>query len=271
MVDGSEDAYRGAMALRVKEQTVSAVYAYDKNPSWSPYKDFKPLLTPEQLDARIKVLDGLKAYAASLVELTTGKSSTNATDAATAAGAGLQTLNQSVSTAFGNANIPVMDPNTANGVSTAILALEKYLASRKVKGALPKVTQDMNPTVLALCDALNKDIVVLRRQADVDYQALVEAQDHFIRSSTLDAIQHRNEVGKLIVIANQQKSNDEMLAELQAALQTLALTHQALAAAAQGNNPETLQQKIADLAAAGADLKNYYKTLSAETAAATTN
>ena len=32
VVDNSKDAYRGAMALRVREQTVAAVYAYDNNP-----------------------------------------------------------------------------------------------------------------------------------------------------------------------------------------------------------------------------------------------
>jgi hypothetical protein len=265
IVDGSKDAYRGAMELRIKEQTVAAVYAYDKNPTWSPYKDFAPLLTPEQLQARITVLDGLKAYAGSLVELTTGKPTSDATDAAMAAGASLQGLNQSIATKFSTAmpNAPVMDQTATNGVSTAVLALQQYLAGRKVKGSLAKVTGDMNPNVQALCGALNKDIDVLRRQADVDYQSLVENQDQFIRHSTLDPLQHRAEVGKLVSIANQQKMNDDMLSGLQAALVKLVLTHQALAAAAQGNNPESLQQKIADLSAAGSDLKNYYKTLQA--------
>jgi hypothetical protein len=259
------DAYRGAMELREKEQTVAAVYAYDKNPTWSPYKDFTPLLTPEQLQARITVLDGLKAYAGSLVELTNGKPTTEATNAATAAGASLQGLNQSIATKFSTAipNAPVLDQTATNRVSTAVLALEQYLVGRKVKGSLVKVTQDMNPNVQALCEVLNKDIDVIRRQADVDYQGLVENQDQFIRHSTLDALQHRAEVGKLITIANQQKANDDMLSALQAALVKLVLTHQALAAAAQGNNPESLQQKIADLSAAGTDLSNYYKSLQA--------
>jgi hypothetical protein len=253
------------MDLRVKEQTTAAVYAYDKNPTWSPYKDLTPLLTAEQLQARITVLDALKAYAASLVELTGGKPSKDATDAATAAGSSLQGLNKSVASAFSTAipNAPVMDTTTTNRVSTAVLALEQYLVARKVKGSLPKVTQDMNPNVQALCDVLNKDIDVLKRQADVDYQALVENQDLFIRHSTLDPLQHREEVGQLVAIANQQKANDDMLTGLQGALVKLELTHQALAAAAQGNNPEALSQKIADLSAAGSALKDYYQTLQA--------
>jgi hypothetical protein len=263
VVDNSKDAYRGAMDLRVREQTVAAVYAYDKNPQWSPYKDVTPLLTPDQLEARIKVLDGLKAYAATLVELTSGKATPDQTAAATAAGSSLQSLNQSVATEFSTAlpNAPVMSDAAANGASTAVLALAQYLSSRKVKGALPKVTQDMNPQIQTLCKLLEDDIVVLRRQADVDYQQLATDQDQFIRHSTLDPIQHRNEVGKLVAIAVEQKANDALLTQLQSALSILVLTHQALAAAAQGNNPESLSQKIADLQAAGTELGNYYSSL----------
>lgn len=46
VIDNSEDAYRAAIKLRHDEQVAVAVYAYDKDPNWSPYKDMKPLLTP---------------------------------------------------------------------------------------------------------------------------------------------------------------------------------------------------------------------------------
>jgi hypothetical protein len=267
VIDNSEDAYRAAIRLRQDEQVAAAVYDYDKNPSWSPYKDLKPLLTPEQLDARIDVLDGLKAYAATLVELTSSKPSA---DLETAAGVGtnLRALNQTAATAFKTAipNAPVMSAANANAISTGVLALADYLIARKVKGSLPKVTQDMNPIVQNLCEYLNRDITDLRSQADVDYQNLIEAQDLFIRhqGAALTPIQHRDEVGKLLQFAAQQKANDKMLAGLQKALHTLAMTHQALAAAAQGNNPGSIQQSIADLAAAGQSLKTFYKSLPAQ-------
>jgi hypothetical protein len=41
----------------------------------------------------------------------------------------------------------------------------------------------------------------------------------------------------------------------------LRLTHQALAAAAQGNNPGSLTTTIAELQAAGKDLSTFYKSL----------
>jgi hypothetical protein len=265
VITSSEDAYRAANQLRQDEQVAAAVYDYDKNPKWSPYTDTRPLLTPQQLNARITVLDGLKAYAASLVQVTGSQSSKDMNTAASGVGSNLKSLSSTVATDLVNSvpNAPVMSAEEANGVSTAVRALGDYLIARKVNSSLPKVTQDMNPVVKTLCELLNSDITVLRRQADVDYQTLIEQEDQFIRHSgtTLDPVEHRNEIGKLITLAGQQKANDELLAKLQVALHTLALTHHALAAAAQGNDPESIKQKIADLEAAGQSLASYYSSL----------
>ena len=265
VIDGSENAYREAVRLRLQEQTAASVYAYDKDPTWSPYKDLTPLLTPAQLDARIEVLDGLKAYADTLVDLTSGKPSPEFENAAEGVGTNLQALNQTVATDLTTAipNVPVMSTTQANQVSTAVLALGEYLISRKVKGSLGKVTQDMNPNIQTLCELLNSDIVILRRQADVDYQTQITQLDQSIRheDTAVSPYEHRQEIRNLIDLADQQTANDELLAKLQTALHTLALTHQALAAAAQGNNPESISLKIADLLAAGRDLETYYKSL----------
>jgi len=256
------------MRLRQDEQVAAAVYDYDKNPAWSPYKDFKPLLTPDQLNARIKVLDGLKAYAETLVDLTSSKPSKDLDTNAQAVGANLQGLNQTVATDLSTSipNIPVMSTAESNAASTAVRALAEYLIARKVKTSLPKVTGDMNPTVTTLCELLNSDIEILRRQADVDYQALIENQNQSIQheGTTVSPYERRLEIGNLLTLATRQKANDDLLAKLQTALHTLAMTHQALAAAVRGNNPESISQKIAELQAAGKDLSNYYKSLSAD-------
>jgi hypothetical protein len=265
VINSSEDAYRGANQLRQDEQVAAAVSDYDKNPKWSPYTDTKPLLTTEQLNARITVLDGLKAYAASLVQITGSQSSKDLNTAAAGVGSNLKSLSSTVATDLKSSvpNAPVMSAVEANGVSTAVRALGDYLIARKVKGSLPKVTQDMNPIIKTLCELLDSDIVVLRRQADVDYQTLITDQDQFIRhpATPLDPVEHRNEIGKLISLAAQQKANDDLLAKLQVALHTLELTHQALAAAAQGNDTESIKQKIADLEAAGQSLASFYSSL----------
>lgn len=260
VIDNSENAYTAAIALRQQEQVTASIYAYDTNPSWSPYTDTKPLITPEQLNARITVLNGLKAYADSLVTLTGAPKATSTS--AEAAGASLKALDTSLAADF--PTMPKMSPAVANRATTAILALENYLIARKVKGSLPHITQQMNTNIEAICNFLNSDIVILRRQADVDYQALAVDQDAFIRHSgtSLNPIQRRDEIRTLIGIADQQKANDLLLQKLQTALHTLDLTHQALAAAAQGNDPESIKQKLAELTAAGQDLGTFYQSLS---------
>ncbi len=268
VIDRSEDAYRSAVQLHYDVQVAAAVYKYDKDPQWSPYSDMPPLLTPEQIDARITILNGLKAYAASLAELT-GKPSAKdvaALDSASAGvGTNLQGLNQSIATDFSTVlpNAPVMSAGAPNGVSTAVLALGDYLIARKVKGSLRQVTQQMNPNVTALCELLDSDIKIFRRQADVDYQTLITEQNQSIlhEGTVVNPFERRKEIGELIDLAARQKANDALLAKLQMALHTLALTHQALAAAAQGNNPESLKHKIAELEAAGQDLGNFYQSL----------
>ena len=268
VVDNSKDAYRAAMRLRQREQVAAAVYAYD-TPGWSPYVDVKPLLTPEQLQARVLVLDGLKMYSATLVELTGNRHAPGLDDAAAGVGSGLSALSASLNTSF--PGVPALTDGQANAASTAALALGRYLDERKIKGALPAVTKQMNDSVATLCRLLDSDIKIIRRQADVDYQSLITSQDSFIRHAgpELPPLQRRQQIGELVELASQQKSNDVLLASLQKALYTLELTHQALAAAAQGNDPESLRQKIAELTAAGQDLGAYYKSLAAPTTTAT--
>jgi len=264
VINSSEDAYRSAIKLHRDVLIAAAVADYDKNPTWSPYKDVKPLLTPDQLDARIKVLDGLKAYASTLVALT-GKPSTKDESALNSAAAGvgsnLKALHQTLVSKF--PVIPSMNAETANGVSTAARALGEYLMARKVKGELPKVTQEMDGHVEALCKLLESDVKVLRRQADADYQKIIVDQDSMIRHAgpALNPAQHRDEVAKLIDLANQQMANDELLEKLEKAINSLALTHHALAAAAQGNDQESIKQKLVELEAVGQDLGNFYSSL----------
>jgi len=72
LVDESKNAYLAANKLHLDEQTATAIDSYG-SPGWSPYTELKPLLTPEQLAARTKVLDALKAYADGLAGLTETK------------------------------------------------------------------------------------------------------------------------------------------------------------------------------------------------------
>jgi hypothetical protein len=66
---------------------------------------------------------------------------------------------------------------------------------------------------------------------------------------------------KLPALAREQSAADERLDNLEAAITKLALTHHALAADAQGNNPESLKQRLGELQAAGESLGKFYSSL----------
>lgn len=260
VIDSSEDAYAQANRLHHEVMVAKAVTDYDKNTQWSPYTDVKPLLTPDQLDARIKVLDGLKVYSATLVDLTAGKPNPALDAAAAGVGSNVKDLSGTIASKFGGT---AMDDTAGKAVGVAVDALGQFLITYRTQNSLKLVTQTMAPTVTTLCGLVNSDVAVLRRQADVEYQTLITDDDQLIRHATVDPFTHREQVGRLIDLAAQQKANDELLQKLQAAVHSLDAAHQALAAAAQGKDPEGVKQKIADLSAAGQSLATFYKSLSA--------
>jgi len=266
VIEGSEDAYRAANDLREREQMEASVYSYnyaaETDVSFDPHKEFKPLFTPDELAARITVLDGLQAYADSLVALT-GKPSAADTaalnGAAAGVGANLQGLSTSLNTKF--ASVPAVSTTQGAMISTAMKALGEYLQNRTIKNALPQVTGDMNENVKTLCGLLEADIAVIKTQADSDYTSLLLTENQFVLHNKLDAVEKRNEVEKMMRVLREQKSDNRLLDALNNAVVKLRLTHAALAAAAQGNNPGSLKETIAELQAAGKDLSTYYKSL----------
>jgi hypothetical protein len=164
---------------------------------------------------------------------------------------------------------PAISPEVRNGISTAIDALGQYLVARKIKQELPQKIVAMDPHVHQLCKLLDDDIGILQDQEKRDYNRIINLQTLFIREDTklhpadLYREQRRLEIMKLPEIVRQQRVTDERLANLRAAIVNLALTHHALAAEAQGNNPESLTAKLAELAAAGKSLGKYYSSLPA--------
>ena len=279
VVDNSENAYRAAVRLHDQEQASASVAKYDTDKPWDPHT-IKPLIDAKGLQARSDVLDGLNAYAQSLADVTNGVDSDQLNAAATSVGTNLQAMGQAINPSSSAATAPSTDPTAsadtttsttsgfitpqeANAASTAFKALGDYLVSRKIKSAVPKVIRDMDPQIDTITKLLNSDIVIIRRQSALDYEQLLTQQDMFIRKSgsALSPIERRAEIEKLPGILASKQSTDDMLADLQSCLTQLALTHHALAAAAQNSNAASLQQRIADLHAAAERLARFYFSL----------
>jgi hypothetical protein len=123
----------------------------------------------------------------------------------------------------------------------------------------------MDPHVKTLCDLLESDIAILQGQESRDYDFIIDQQTLFIRepSSKLDPEQRREQIMKLPGIVRQERESTQQLTQLSAAIARLELAHHALAAEAQGNNPQSLKIKLGDLEAAGSDLGNFYSSLAA--------
>jgi hypothetical protein len=263
VINSSEDAYRAAIDLHDQEQVSAGVLRVEAGKPWN-YDELTPLISAEGLKTRVKILDALKTYTQSLSDVTWGLDSPALTAAATSAGSNLKTLGATFASDPEGAKTGIsVSAQTANIVSTASLALGEYLVSKKVKSALPAITGQMDPQIEALCKLLTDDIDIIRRQSRKDYEDLSRQEWTFIQvnKEKFTPVELRNEIEKLPTYRMNEQSTEARLAALHAAIGELALTHHALAAAAQGNNPEAFNARIADLEAAGTSLGHYYQSL----------
>jgi len=264
VVDNSENAYRAAVRLNDQAQASMLVARYDSPQPLDPHA-LKHLIDPQGLAARTEVLGGLHAYAQTIADLASGVSSSKLDDAAASVGANLVQMGGAVSAAT-----PIgidITPQQANAVSTALKALGDFLVSRKVKSSVPKVIQEMDPSVEAICNLLTSDIAILRDQSGRDYEQLLAQQDSFIRHAgpTLSATERREEIQKLPQIILSKQATEDMLADLAESVKKLALCHHALAAAATAKDAQSLDARLADLRASGERLSRFYYSLSANT------
>lgn len=261
LVEGSKNAYLAANKLHMAEQTAAAVDAYGTK-DWSPYTPLKPLLTPEQLAARTKVLDGLKAYADGLARPTETKSrNKKLEDASSAAGSNLASLSGA-----GMPELQTLFPGTteASGVSTAIAGLTQLLLNGREKKSLAIITGDTDPTIQSLCRLIESDARTLQIAADRDYRGPIGNLDDFLQKNPkADPVARRMIVGRMVALAQQQRLNDDLLAKLQKSVSALGEAHKALTDAAAGKDKETIKQKLQELISLGTDLGAYYSSLEA--------
>jgi hypothetical protein len=256
VVDNSENAYRAAVRLNDEAQASMLVARYDSAQPVDPHS-LKHLMDPQDLEARTEVLDGLRAYAQTIADLSSGVASSKLDDAAASVGTNLQKLSAATPTTF------KITPQEANAASTALKALGEFLTSKKVKGSVPKIIQEMDPNIEAICNLLLSDIAILRDQSGRDYEQLLSQQDSFIRHAgkDLSPIDRRSEIQRLPQILVRKQATDDMLANLADCVKQLALTHHALSAAATSKEAPSLEARIADLRAIGSRLANYYESL----------
>ena len=150
-----------------------------------------------------------------------------------------------------------------NGISAAVNALGQYLGSRKVKKELPPLIEKMDPQIKTLCEFIEKDVDTLKSQETIDYNFMINQQTLFLEQNKSMAVEARRVlIMQLPEIVRKEQAADDELDALKAATSKLFMTHHALAAEAQGNNPESLTMKVGELGTAGENLGKFYASLS---------
>ncbi len=296
VVDQSAAAYEDAVAVHQLREGYEAALAYEnKDASYNP-RNLPVFLPEKEIQARLAVLAALEVYSNSLIEITQSSDSPDLDAAAKSAGGaltsvgndlapsienilGIQASESSITTttvstvsASGSTTTttssaaPLLSPQVRNGLSTAVDALGQYLVSRKVASELPAKIEAMDPTIQLFCRTLANDVSALDDIEQRDYDRILNLEKQFLLEDAqpgknVDPEAWRAEAMKLPEIARKQKEAHEQLIALREALNNLALTHHALAAEAQHNNPEELKDKMNDLANAGSALGNFYSSL----------
>lgn len=294
VIDQSTAAYRDAVALHNLRSDYEAVVAYEnKDASYDP-RHAAVLLSEKDLQTRLAVLAALQVYSKSLIAITQGTDSSALEAASTSVGNNLTSLGNNLApsiegvlgiaasqsstttttvvtgsdstTTTSTSAAPLLSPETRNGIVTGVNALGQFLVSRVVAKQLPGKIESMDPVIQSFCKTLADDISALDGIDQRDYDRILNLQKQFILEDASPAEDvnrqaWRMEITKLPEVARQQQEAHERLSSLREALNNLALTHHALAAEAQHNNPESLKDKLSDLKTVGTALGKFYSSL----------
>jgi hypothetical protein len=293
VVDQATAAYHNAQAIHAESVNYDAAASFDQTNVFVP-ASVQAWPSDKDIQVRLAVLTAFQLYVKDLAAVT-GNTDSPALDAASKSmGESLTSLANTVAppveaalgvtpapsssttttttttsggtttttTSSGSTLPPLISPDAANAVSVAIDALGQFLVNRTVEKALPQQIEAMDPHVQTLCELLAKDIEIIQEQEKIDSNDVIDRQTDFLRTAKLDPEERRVEFMKLPDMARRQSANDQALTQLRAAIVNLEMTHHALAAAAQGNNPESLTDRLKDLSAAGESLGKLYGSLS---------
>ena len=271
VLDQAADAYRSANTLHNLRQDYDAVAEFDASDKVYNPRDIQVLLSDKDIAVRLAVLRGFQLYVKSLCAIVSGTNPKELGEASVSVGGQLTSLANTLvpsiqkAAGIGASSSTVISTETQNGITTGLDALGRFLIARKVKAELPSKIAAMDPHVQALATLLESDIDVLNDVGHRDYERIINIQTLSLRKDTsLDSGDRREGIMKLPEIVRQEKDAEEKLNSLRAAVVQLAQAHQQLVANAQGKTPESLKEKLEDLAAAASDLGTFYSSLSAK-------
>src|SRR5882672_1581751 len=226
----------------------------------------KPFLDPQEVEARMTILAGLKLYAEKLSEVM-GNSQLDKFDEQTKAfGESLKKLN--ASDALKQHGLPHVSEKDLDIFTAAVDALGRWFIDWKRSKEVKAIITDMHPHVVRICELLGKDIGSkrtdkgLRFQVYKDFSDLIRNRSDWIWKDIkkFDAIQKRDEIAALVQLIRDRQTADRTLEGTYKVLSKLQETHQQLGKAFEDEAPN-LEDRIRELVGEGKRISEYYKQL----------
>ena len=224
----------------------------------------QPFLSSQDIQLRLSLLRALRAYAASLGDLTGSKDADEVDKEAAAIGTSLVNLQSEPFTqSFAKDVKSSVSADALRAGAAGIGAIGHYLQERRRRKELPGIIARMQDAVDGVVQLIVEDIGNgpgkpfpagngLRGQAWISADSLLRDQILFIDGNELPAVEKRHEIEKLAAIDEERRSTDAALAAVQSTLQKLSKAHRALLTSDQ--HPASFQAVIGELEAEGAHI-----------------
>jgi hypothetical protein len=190
---------------------------------------FPALLTPDELQVRLNVLNALKLYAARLSTLMGNPTLTNLDQDTTKLGQSLHALNTNlVRSAF--VKVTDVSSNDVQVFTAAVNFLGNWLITRKEQSEAKIAISAMQKRVPDICLVLEKDLVFVHNQVTNDFTQTSRHTDLYLQKSynDLDPIQRRAELERLVALNVAMKKADAALTMTQSSIGKMESAHQAL-------------------------------------------
>lgn len=265
VVRGSSNAYDTVERVTYKASVSSLVLDFDQ--SGFDRNKITPFLSAQDLQIRLDILRGLRAYAGNLAQIA-GEKSFEPLDKQTSA------LSGALVTLSSNGELQKLAPGVsdseAKGLGTAVDTLAKVLIERKRRKELPSIIRKMQPVLEQICNLLEQDLGDrprdskgghgLRDQLWNQYDGLIGNQTDYIRDNKghFTPAERAAEIAKLPQLVAQQQDADAALANTQRGLRDLVETHRALLLPQQSG---TFASRYNDLVEDGEQIGQFYNSL----------
>ena len=260
--------------------TNAFTYSVNYDGNWNPSKIPTSWLTPEAMNVRVEILEGLKKYASELSGLTGSNDVDQLNKASTAVGQSLKGLVGTPQFQKMSAAKSLPD-NFSSLAAAAVDALGNWLIELKLQQNLPSEIEKMDPNIQKICTLLEADIGAVdmniqnsiegsgvRQVVWISYNQRIITQNQYILHNQCTSERTTNclsgndrlaEIQKLPALVQQQRTTDQTLKQVQATVKQLAAAHTELLKAVQSK--QTLTADLGNLLAEAQRLNTYYQTL----------